>query len=205
MPLSRVAAAVRFRARSALRVLHPKGRQRLLRKLPKGGIGAEIGVWRGTFSAVLLQRLEPTELHLIDPWEFMPDKPQTIYGGGDVTGQPDMDRIYTEVVTRFAPATRSGRVVIHRARSVDAARSFRDAYFDWIYVDGDHSYEGVTADLAAWRNKVTPGGCISGDDYMTEGAWFGDSVKRAVDEFVALGEYRLEWLGDCQFLLRRSF
>jgi predicted O-methyltransferase YrrM len=93
---------------------------------------------------------------------------------------------------------------VHRARSVDAASSFPDAYFDWIYIDGDHSYEGVTADLAAWRSKVKPGGCISGDDYMTGGAWFGDSVKRAVDEFVALGEYRLEWLADCQYLLRRT-
>jgi hypothetical protein len=121
-----------------------------------------------------------------------------------MTGQRDMDKVYEEVVSRFTTATKSGRVKIHRSRSVQAAITFPDSYFDWIYVDGDHSYEGVTADLAAWHSKIKPGGCISGDDYMTEGAWFGDSVKRAVDEFVALGEYRLEWLADCQFLLRRS-
>ena len=187
-----------------MRVLRPNGRQRLLRKLPRGAIGAEIGVWKGTFSAALLEKLEPRELHLVDPWEFMPDKPRTIYGGGDIAGQRGMDAIYEEVVHRFAAATDAGRVKIHRGRSIDAASSFPDSYFDWIYVDGDHSYEGVTSDLAAWRNKIKPGGCIAGDDYMVDGAWFGDSVKRAVDEFVAAGEYRLEWLADCQFLLRRS-
>jgi Methyltransferase domain len=200
----RIAAAVRWRARAALRGLRPNGRQRLIRKLPKGAVGAEIGVWKGTFSAALLERLEPRELHLVDPWEFMPEKPQAIYGGGAVTGQRDMDQIYQEVVNRFASATEAGRVTVHRGRSVEIASSFPDSYFDWIYVDGDHSYEGVTSDLAAWRSKIKPGGCITGDDYMTDGAWFGDSVKRAVDEFVAPGDYRLEWLAECQFLLRRS-
>ena len=34
----------------------------------KSGAVAEIGVWRGDFAAVLLEKLEPSALYLIDPW-----------------------------------------------------------------------------------------------------------------------------------------
>lgn len=47
-----------------------------------------------------------------------------------------------------------------------------------VYIDGDHSEEGVAADIAAWFPLVVPGGYICGHDYG-EPAWPG--VKRAVD------------------------
>ena len=44
-------------------------RDEILTLIPKGGVGAELGVWQGDFSARILQIAEPSRLHLIDPFE----------------------------------------------------------------------------------------------------------------------------------------
>jgi len=51
---------------------------------------------------------------------------------------------------------------------------------DWLYIDADHRYEAVCADLAAWVPHVRPGGLILGDDY---GHRDFPGVQRAWDEF----------------------
>ena len=76
---------------------------------------------------------------------------------------------------------------IIRDFSAEAANSFEDGSIDWIYVDGDHSYEFVKQDLNLWWPKISTGGTICGDDYQdgkyqVESLDFG--VVKAVDEFV---------------------
>ena len=73
-----------------------------------------------------------------------------------------------------------------RQYSVDAAKNFPDEYFDLIYIDGDHTYEGCKQDLEAWWPKVKRGGFFTGDDYSDRlaprtGIEFG--VIKAVNEF----------------------
>jgi len=43
--------------------------------------------------------------------------------------------------------------------------SFPDEHFDWIYVDGDHSYDGVTRDIRVARTKVKQGGLLIFNDF----------------------------------------
>ena len=62
---------------------------------------------------------------------------------------------------------------------------FKDNYFDCIFIDGDHSYEGVKDDLNNWWSKCNT--LFYGHDYMLkETIWNGVrcGVKEAVDEFV---------------------
>jgi predicted O-methyltransferase YrrM len=49
---------------------------------------------------------------------------------------------------------------------------------DLVFIDADHSYEAVKADIAAWRRFVKPGGILAGHDH--DGGWPG--VEKAVDE-----------------------
>lgn len=74
---------------------------------------------------------------------------------------------------------------------------------DWSYIDGDHTYEAVLADLHAYAHKVRPGGFLAGDDYVQGGRYRG-GVKHAIDEFVGSGEYRLVLIRARQFSLERK-
>lgn len=187
----------------------PKGsrrdaRMKVLRMMPKGSVCAEIGVWKGNFSRKILNRVQPTSLHLIDPWKFVADDryKNAAYGGKVAKGQEDMDRLFEDVRAKFADEIATGVVHLHRQTSAEAGAGFPDGYFDWIYIDANHAYEFVRQDLLTYHAKVKPGGFIAGDDYGTKGWWAG-GVKRAVDEFVASGKAEWALQEASQFVLRR--
>ena len=50
---------------------------------------------------------------------------------------------------------------------------------DLIYLDADHSYRSVIADITMWWDNLRSGGVMFGDDYKTF-----EGVKQAVDAFV---------------------
>jgi Methyltransferase domain len=157
-----------------------RGRGRLVVELfPRGSVGAEIGVWKGDFSRLILRRVRPTELHLIDPWAHADEEySASLYGRAS---QDEMDAIYGSVVASFGG---DPGVLIHREMSLAAVQRFDDAHFDWVYIDGDHTYEGARADLMAWTSKVKAGGVVMCDDYG-DGGWWEGAVKRAVDDYTA--------------------
>ena len=173
----------------------------VLDMLPHNSIGAEIGVHTGEFSAAMLARVAPRELHLIDPWlhETAATYKKAWYGGQARGGQAEMDARYQAVCARFASEIQAGRVIIHRECSEPALSRCPDAHFDWIYIDGNHLYEFAKQDLALSFQKVKPGGLICGDDY-TPGGWWRGGVKQAVDEFV-----RDHQLQSCQIIQKQYF
>ena len=59
------------------------------------------------------------------------------------------------------------------------ARVNREA-FDFVFIDADHSYEAVRADILAYRPLVKRGGILAGHDYAPK--WEG--VRQAVDELL---------------------
>lgn len=157
----------------------------LLKLLPSQGVVAEIGVAEGEFSRLILSSSSPHQLHLIDPWEHQ----ARIDYQGDTYGNPpasEQEGRFEMVSKEFDSEINHGRVVLHRTYSTLAAESFKEHMFDWIYIDGLHSKEGVSADLNAFQNKMKPDGLILGHDYTNHPpamkAGFG--VVEAVNEFV---------------------
>lgn len=68
--------------------------------------------------------------------------------------------------------------------SHDAAESVEDESLDVVFIDGDHSYEGVSLDIKCWLPKVKVGGIIAGHDYDNTNK-YGEAfrgVDRAVHE-----------------------
>lgn len=175
-------------ARSVAKLLAPAAqtndRQFLLDTLPKGSVGAEIGVHFGDFSSQLLRTVQPRELNLIDPWayESATEYRDAWFGGRVSGGQSEMDARHASVCNRFAREASSGRVKIHRGYSAEVLGGFSAEYFDWVYIDGNHLYEFVKKDLELAFAKTKPGGYVCGDDY-TGGGWWQGGVKKAVDEF----------------------
>jgi hypothetical protein len=168
---------------------------------PSGGICAEVGVWAGGYSARILQFRRPRELHLIDPWLFVPSLPERMYGGAVAPDQTYMDNLMLSVADRFSG---NPEVELHRITSVEAAQKFRDCYFDWIYLDGDHSHDAVLNDLNAWFPKLKIGGVILCDDYT----WVDEakirSVKTAVHAFLEANPGLKGRLVFGQFLIRKT-
>ena len=198
------ATRLKRRVYRVLRPGAPRGRRaRLLGRLPKGGTGAEIGVWKGDFSERILEVVRPVRLHLVDPWRAVAgaEYEGARYGGELADGQAEMDALHEAVLRRFERERRKGVVQVHRLPSVEAAERIADGELDFAYIDGDHRYEAVRADLETWARKVRSGGLLAGDDYGVAG-WWEDGVTRAVDEFVASGRATVVSLEDGQFVLR---
>ncbi len=64
-----------------------------------------------------------------------------------------------------------------RLDSLQAAQLYPDRSLDFVFIDANHDYEPVLADIHAWLPKIRTGGHIAGHDYMSD-----KQVKRAVDE-----------------------
>lgn len=160
------------------------GRINILGCLRPGMVAAEIGVAEGYFSNYLLHDMKPSKLHLIDPWRFQ-DVADYAMDANNTT-DAEGDRRYAAVQKRFSDAINSGVVKMHRALSTEIADSFPDDYFDFVYVDAVHTYEGCLADLRAFDKKVKRNGFIAGHDYQTIpiAKAHHNGVVRAVHDFV---------------------
>lgn len=173
-------------------------RGRLLAQMPKGAKAAEIGVWEGGFSQRILEVCAPAELHLIDPWLYMPEFGNT--GFGRKKNEFLMEEKYKAVVAMFAD---DARVRIHRATSEAALSAMPDGSLDWVYIDGNHNEPFVGQDLELCLAKVKPDGIISGDDFNWQTETSGAPVKAAVEALVArLGEQAKLTLMANQYIIR---
>jgi hypothetical protein len=198
-----------------------------LRWFPRGGIFGEVGVFKGDFSRQIIDVVAPKRLHLVDVWKWTYydwDRPPSSELGNIEQfkawaksldpeydgGHPDhmLERFYQEMA-RLAETERHTSVKVHRGRSVDVARKFADRYFDAIYIDADHHYDAVLADLVAYAPKLKPGGILMGDDFLedlsrTDGLY---GTIDAVNTFVKRTDFKcLAILGssECQYLLYRE-
>ncbi|MEM0945955.1 MAG: glycosyltransferase family 2 protein [Pseudomonadota bacterium] len=159
-------------------------RRAFLERMPKGACCAEIGVWQGSFTLEILEVTKPKELVLMDPWGLITKRDSAEWTHTRNEDQEFMERMYEDVVEEFRD---SDVVKIRKGFSQDLMAEYPDAYFDWVYIDGNHRYDFVRADIELCALKVRKGGIISGDDFR----WKRDGrmhVKDAVtDAMQALG------------------
>lgn len=98
-------------------------------------------------------------------------------------GQKVLDRQYKFFREKVA---NKPFVKIFRTYSVEAARNFANEYFDFVYIDADHTYQGCLADLIAWYPKVKKGKFLVGDDFrrgLTSKTRVKIGVKDSVIDF----------------------
>ena len=181
-------------------------RTTLVNLLPKGGVGVEIGVFKGNFSDTILRIAQPKTLHLVDPWisSDAAEHRGALYGEAQ-RPQSDMDALCADVQLRFAKQIEAGRVVIHREMSQSAMEKLPDESVDFVYIDGDHNERGVDLDLDLAFRKVKREGLICGDDYML-GGWWRAGVIRATNRFIGehFDQLAIVFACDGQFVLRKK-
>lgn len=147
--------------------------------LPARPSVAEVGSFKGDFAEVLLRSLDAGTVHVIDPWVG------TVVSGnqdGNDLLAAEGDRLHEFVKARFAG---NPQVLIHRVFSKDM--ELPRGSLDLVYIDGDHSYEGVRRDLSLAKEWVRNGGYICGHDYSMNyektNNHYEFGVRKAVDEF----------------------
>ena len=125
--------------------------------------GIEIGVLYGQTLAYLLRH---TQLSLIgiDCWTSTADYP------GD-----RQDHFEAALMLELVHPQ---RLRLIRGRSQDVHAAIPDASVDFVFIDADHAYRAVCADIELYRPKLRPGGMLAGHDYGKPG------VRRAVVELV---------------------
>lgn len=166
----------------------------LIARLPaRQLLGAEVGVATGRTSALLLRQYQSLQLWMVDAWStYTPDHEYRRSGDRcallDVTAQEQLFQVVVDL-TAFA----EGRRRIVRAASQRAVHLVSDEQLDFVFLDADHTYDAVRADLSAWWVKVRPGGLFCGHDFGhardRQGVW---GVSRAVREFVGQRQLSLQ-------------
>ena len=130
------------------------------------GRAAEVGVNRGLFAQKNL-RIWTGEYWAIDAWSLGSNSIDQSNYRHPKTKIENVDHVmYNQAAERIAPF--GTRAHMMRAFSVDAAASFPDSHFDWLYIDALHTYEAVLSDLRAWWPKLRVNGLFSGDDFANQ-------------------------------------
>ncbi len=141
-------------------------RHHMLDLLPKEAIIAELGTYKGDFARHIVSKTNPKELHLIDL---------------------DYSKFNEDGLT--IPCVKRHRGLVHEVIS-----TFEDEYFDWIYVDADHSFEGVIRDARAAANKIKPGGYMVFNDFAHIDPSLGRyGVHRAVVDFALENKWEMRF------------
>ena len=84
-----------------------------------------------------------------------------------------------------------GRVTIMVWETAPAAQTFRDRSIDVLFVDADHRYSAVKADLAAWLPKMKPGALVFGHDFEAHLRDLDPELVRAHCESDFVGGFHL--------------
>ncbi len=123
----------------------------------------EVGSWLGSGSTrILIEHVlrHGGRLHCVDTWEGSPG----VARHTEVLAAYDVYESFWENVRRAGGAN---CVEAHRMSSADAAAIFDDHGLDLVFIDADHAYDRVRADIKAWRPKLRSGGILCGHDCET--------------------------------------
>lgn len=167
----------------------------MVQRFPSGSHFVEIGSWKGMSAAFmgveLINSGKDIKFDCIDIWaEEAYVKENTIIDGKVVHQDLFGEQLYNTFLNNIAPV----RHVINPIRkdSVAAAADYADGSLDFVFVDGDHSYEGVKRDIIAWLPKMKPNSVFAGHDY----AWT-PVIQQAVAEIFGPGEFHDPWRNGC--------
>lgn len=163
--------------------LHSGAREDFLVLLPKNSIGAEIGVLKGEFTKNILSIVRPRRLHLIDPYWLVYGERFNWNTKHDEYGRLTTWDAFIAAQKVISKYDKEGICVLHIGKSVECLPIFRDAYFDWVYLDSTHSYEDTMSELELLRVKVSPSGLITGHDWQDDPDHIHAGLKKAVVEF----------------------
>jgi hypothetical protein len=152
--------------------------------LKPGDVGAELGVFKGSFSEYLLAT-QPAKLYLVDPWYRAGSEWR--WAQGDKSTVNALIKILTTCKEEIVDGIVEPRVEF----SQEFLASLPDRFLDWVYIDTTHTYEQTKLEVSLALSKVKIGGYIIGDDYASHADAYHKGVYLAVQEYVKNGVFDL--------------
>ena len=131
----------------------------LATRLPDEASVVEVGNWKGRSTIAICEGLRSKRaprLYAVDT-----------FLGDEGMRQRHRDEILQGAIYNEFLGNTSEYPFVHvlRLDSVRASRTVEDRSIDWVFIDAEHTYEQVSADITAWFPKLRPGGIISGHDF----------------------------------------
>ena len=148
-----------------------------------GDVILEIGALYGQSTSFLANHIKhkKVKFYVVDLWDInikqkYIDMFEKEYGNDMYSvfyKNLDRDNLWNE--------TNPLKVIPMKMTSDDAFQHFldNDIKFNYIYIDGDHSYEQVLKDIQGAEKVISKNGTIAGDD------WNKPGVKKALEEHYA--------------------
>jgi hypothetical protein len=135
--------------------------------------GIEIGSFMGESTQMFLSSgLWTSGFYAVDPWAGPDDEYKKVKDDEqEVTWKDVRDefnyntRMYGPVVPNYIHQ----KFHVIRGKSKSAVELFEDEFFDFIYIDADHTYDSVCLDIQLYLPKLKKGGFIAGHDYDPQG------------------------------------
>ena len=144
----------------------------------------EVGSWLGATAMAMADATEDSRVFCVDTWNGTES---------DCTGRMAKeaggnDAVYAEFLNRIGDR-KDKTIFPFRRSSLEAAAMDWPGGFDLIFLDADHSYEAVKADIEAWWPHLRDDGVMVGHDFEVRGF---DGVTKAVreafsDKYTAFG------------------
>lgn len=140
--------------------------------------GAEIGLFRGRNARQMFREIPNLMLYGVEPYADQPTSTRH-------KTPPRYDRNKRMMNDRM----KGRNITVIEKFSEEAVQDIPYHSLDFVYIDGDHSYDYVMTDIILWARRVRPGGIVSGHDYILPGDYrhkYDINVKEAVDDYVRI-------------------
>lgn len=177
-------------------------RRPILNFVPRWKVGAEIGVFTGGFSEMMLEVTKPIQFFAVDPWWLLFGERFPNWGEYSAHGKLETRAAYEAAVHRTA---RFKGAELVPSTALDWINTLGPNSIDWAYIDSSHQYEPTLKELTAIERKLTPDGVLLGDDCWPRRDNKHYGVYRAVRDFCRACNFELISLdGAGQWAARRT-
>ena len=172
-----------FYFKAKIKKISADKRAYILEQLDKNSKIVEVGVWKGDFSRQIWNISSPNLLVLVDSWKF----DEKVRGcAPQVSGEEPLNQNYFDQAKKdtYDKFENIQNVNILDLNSLEASSKYEDNFFDYIYIDAEHTYKAVTKDLEVWYPKLKKNGTLFGDDYYWREEDDTLSLHIAYQEFI---------------------
>ncbi len=165
----------------------PRLYQQAVDEAADGDVLVEVGAWLGRSTAFLGEKAKASgkqiKVIVVDTFEGSQDELHMMSAAAVLGGS--VQEIF-ERNMRLADVWE--HLEIHEARSADAAAAMPDGCCAFVFIDADHRYDSVRADIRAWIGKVRPGGILAGHDCYTYATVYNAVRDELGDQFETTNE-----------------